>query len=346
VTARDRLKRRAIPAVQWAVALGAFWWVARDVNWAGTADRLAAVDPWILLAVGGVTALEFGSRFSMWYVLLNGREPTSLATTVRIDLVIKFVNHVIPSKAAGHSVAPLIVRHYTETDWSEAATIAALNTGLYASLYGWVALVGLGLFATRLPRSVLVIVALSTAIYVVAGAVVVLAGRRLEVAGTVFAALAKVASAVPRIGDRLAALVGKAPSFTEESAAVFRDLSSRPAVVVPYALGWAGTLMVFPGLRVWLLLTGLGGEFSPAVALPLVLVMAYSVTVLPLTPGGVGVAEASATLVFTSLGVAPEIAGAVVLVDRTFGVYLPALLGWIPTADIDLTGLVAGESDR
>lgn len=343
--ATGRLKRRAITVVQWVVALGAFWWVARDVDWTATADQLAGVEPWILVAILGVTALEFGSRFSMWYVLLNGREPTPLGTTARIDLVIKFVNHVVPSKAAGHSVAPLVVRHYTETDWSEAVTVAALNTGLYASLYGWVALVGVGLFATRLPNGVLVVIALSTALYVAGGTVVMLAGRRLDLAGRLFGGLERVAGRVPRVGDRLAGLVGKAPSFTAESAAVFRDLSSRPSVVVPYALGWAGTLMVFPGLRVWLLLTGLGGEFSPAVALPLVLVMAYSVTILPLTPGGVGVAEASATLVFTSLGVAPEIAGAVVLVDRSFGVYLPALVGWVPMADIDLASLLASDTE-
>jgi len=340
-----RLKRRALTVVQWAVALGAFWWVARDVDWTATADQLATVEPWILLAILGVTVLEFGSRFSMWYVLLNAREATPLGTTARIDLVIKFVNHVIPSKAAGHSVAPLVIRHYAETDWSEAVTVAALNTGLYASLYGWVALAGVGLFATRLPNGVLVVIALSTGLYIVAGTVIVLAGRRLELAGSLFTGLERVAAGVPRIGGRLAGLAGKLPSFTEDSAAVFRDLSGRPSVVVPYALGWAGTLMVFPGLRVWLLLTGLGGEFSPAIALPLVLVMAYSVTILPLTPGGVGVAEASATLVFTSLGVAPEVAGAVVLVDRTFGVYLPALLGWIPMTDLDLASLLAGETE-
>jgi uncharacterized protein (TIRG00374 family) len=71
--------------------------------------------------------------------------------------------------------------------------------------------------------------------------------------------------------------------------------------------------------------------------------MAYSVTILPLTPGGVGVAEASATLVLVSLGVSQEVAIAVVLVDRVFGVYLPALLGAVPMATLDLSTLVSGD---
>jgi uncharacterized protein (TIRG00374 family) len=336
-------RKRLITAVQWGITLLAFWYVARGVSWRETLDLLAGVDPLILLAVAGITVLEFGARFSQWWVLLNAITPTPLVTVVRIDLVIKFINHIIPSKVSGHSIAPLVVRHYTDSEWSDAVTVSGLKTGLYATLYGLVALAGLGLFVTRLPSGLALVILLSTGLYAVVGILVLLAGRRLELAGSLFAWLEGVFARIPRIGSRLAGLVGKLPSFTEESAARFRDLSSRPSVVLPYALGWAGTLMVFPGARVALLLTGLSGSFTPLYLLPVVLVMAYSVTVLPLTPGGVGVAEASATLVFVSLGVSEELAIAVVLVDRVFGVYLPALLGAVPMADLDLATLLARE---
>lgn len=334
-------RSRALSVLQWVLALGAFWYVVRDVNWAATAADLASVPPAVVVAIAAVTTLEFGSRFSTWFVLLNGRVDTSLATTARVDLVIKFINHVIPSKASGHSVAPLVLGHYTDAEWTEAVSIAGLNTGLYATLYGVTALAGVALFAARLSRGWLVVILLSTAVYLVAGALVVLSGRRMDVAGRVVGRLERLLARVPKVGDRLAGVAGAVPSFTDESAGVFRELSARPLVVGLYALGWAGTLMVFPGLRVWLLLTALGGSFTPAVLLPVVLVMAYSVTVLPLTPGGVGVAEASATAVFVSLGVAPELAAVVVLVDRTLGVYLPAVLGWVPMARLDLSELLA-----
>lgn len=340
----DRWKKRLITGLQWGLTLVAFWYVARGVSWRETLSLLAGVDLWVLVAVAGVTVLEFGARFSQWWVLLNGIGKTPLSTVVRIDLVIKFINHIIPSKVSGHSLAPLVVRHYTDSEWSDAVTVSGLKTGLYATLYGLVALVGLGLFVTRLPSGLAVVILLSTGLYAVVGILVLLAGRRLELAGALFGWLEGVVGRVPRVGSRLAGLVGKLPSFTEESAARFRDLSSRPGIVVPYALGWAGTLMVFPGIRVGLLLTALGGSFTPIWLLPVVLVMAYSVTVLPLTPGGVGVAEASATLVFVSLGVSEELAIAVVLVDRVFGVYLPALLGAVPMGDLDLATLLS--SDR
>lgn len=338
------LRGRLLSVVQWAVALGAFWYVARGVDWSATLADLATLSPVVVAAVLAITALEFGARFSMWYVLVNGRVEASLATTARVDLVIKFINHVVPSKASGHSVAPLVLRHYTDTEWSEAVSIAGVNTGLYAALYAVTALAGVALFATRLSGAWLVVILLSTVLYLVAGVLILLAGRRLDVAGRLVGRLESTLARVPRVGPRLAGVAGALPSFTDDSAGAFRDLSSRPGVVVPYALGWVGNLALFPGLRVWVLLTALGGSFQPAVLLPLVLVMAYSVTVLPLTPGGVGVAEASATAVLVALGVQPELAAVVVLVDRTFGVYLPALLGWLPMARLDLSQLLSTEA--
>ena len=339
----DGRRKRLLTVLQWTLVVAAFWYVARGVSWRETLSLLAGVETWILFAVAGVTVLQFGAQFAQWWILLNAIEATPLSTVVRVDLVIKFINHIIPSKVSGHSIAPLVVKHYTDAQWSDAVTVSGLKTGLYATLYGLGALCGLGLFFRRLSGGLAVVILLSTLLYVTVGLLVLLAGRRLELAGRLFAWLEGAVVRVPRLGARLAGLVGKLPSFTEESAAAFRDISSRPGVVVPYALAWTGTLLLFPGVRVALLLTGLGGQFTPLVLLPLVLVMAYSVTVLPLTPGGVGVAEASATLVFVSLGVSEELAIAVVLVDRVFGVYLPALVGAVPMADLDLPSLLSTE---
>ncbi|MEF8852677.1 MAG: lysylphosphatidylglycerol synthase transmembrane domain-containing protein [Haloarculaceae archaeon] len=336
---RRRVLRLALPVLQWVVALGAFWYVARDVDWAAAAANLADVSPVVVFAILVVTAFEFASRFTMWYVLVNAVTDASLATTARVDLVIKFVNHLVPSKASGHSVAPLVLRHFTGVDWTDAVSLAGVNTGLYAALYGVTALSGLAYFGAltgRLASGWVVVILLSTGVYVAAGGLVLLAGRRMGVAGRFVARLERLLGSVPRVGDRLAGIAHALPSFTEDSAGAFRGLSSRPGVVVPYALGWAGNLLVAPGVRVLLLLGALGGDFSPAVLLGVALVMAYSVTVLPLTPGGVGVAEASATAVLVALGVAPDLAAVAVLVDRTLGVYLPAVLGWLPAARVDL----------
>ena len=73
--------------------------------------------------------------------------------------------------------------------------------------------------------------------------------------------------------------------------------------------------------------------------LPLYLVTAYSITLLPLTPGGIGVTEATAVAVFAGLGIPESVAIPVIFLDRFLGVYLPALLGWYPATDVDVSVL-------
>lgn len=222
----DQWNNRLTTGVQWTLTVLAFWYVAREVSWSETLDLLADIDPLVLLVVVVITLLEFGSRFSQWWILLNGIKKTPLSTTIRIDLVIKFINHIIPSKAAGHSIAPLVVKHYTDTKLRDAATLSGLNTGLYATLYGLVSLCGLLIFFSRLSWGPAVVIFLSSVMYAVVGVLVLLAGYRLELAGVVFNRIQRFATGVPRIGSRLAGLVGKLPSFTEESAAIFSRLPS------------------------------------------------------------------------------------------------------------------------
>lgn len=338
-----KLKGRLITVFQWGLSLLAFWYVAREVSWDEILNLFSDTDPILFLAVAVITTLQLITTPCLWWVLLRNTKNTLFSAALRIDLVIKFINHIIPSKAAGHSIAPLVVKHYTNIEWSNAVTVSGLNTGLYAMLYGLVSLCGLLIFMTRLPNRVSIVILLSTGIYIGVGVLVFLAGYRLDFAGILFARIEHLVANIPQIGSRLAKLVGKLPSFTEESSILFRNLVSRLDVVILYSLAWVGTLVVFPGARVAVLISVLGGSFSPLWLLPIALVMAYSVTVLPLTPGGIGVAEASATLVLVSLGVSQEIAVAVVLVDRVFGAYIPALLGAVPAAGFDLTTFITNE---
>lgn len=336
----SQLKQFSLKILKYGIALGAFAYVFQEIDHQRILTLLSSLDIVVLATIVVITILEFGSRFSSWYVLLNGKHKTRFLTVVYIDLVVKSINHIVPSKASGHSVAPLVIRHYTDTGWPEAVSIAGLNTALYAILYGTITLIGSVFFATRLSHGLFLVIVLSTAMYLTIGIVVLLAGRRLDSVSVVFSRLQISIKRLPAVGEKAASLVSKLPSFTSESAALFRDLSANPAVVIPYALAWAGTLMIFSGLRVWLLFEELGSTFTPAWLLPLVLVMAYSVTILPLTPGGIGIAEASATLVFVSLGVSEEVAIAAILIDRSLGVYLPAFLGWFPLMNLNLTDMI------
>jgi len=89
---------------------------------------------------------------------------------------------------------------------------------------------------------------------------------------------------------------------------------------------------------VFLLFGSFGVSVDPLL-LPLYLVTAYSITLLPLTPGGIGVTEATAVAVFAGLGLPEAVVIPVVFLDRFLGVYLPALVGWYPTTKLDVSVL-------
>lgn len=335
----NRPRAWLVKVVQYGLATVALGWVVSTGELHRTAALLGNVTAWAIGLILLVTGIEFGTRFSMWYVLLNGRHPTPFATAARIDVLIKFINHLIPSKASGHSLAPIVIHHFTDSDWTESVTIAGLNTGLYATLYGIVAVLGIVTIFPRLSTAVLIVVGLSAGLYLGIGVGILTVGRRLDVVTSPVAWVATRLGALPLVGDIVRTLPDELPSFTERSSALFRELSNRPWILGVYSLSWAGTLMIAPGIRVWVLMTEFGEPFTPAILLPVVLVVAYSVTILPLTPGGIGIAEASAVVVFVSLGVPQWVALPVVLIDRFLGVYLPALLGWYPMTQVDLSAL-------
>lgn len=339
---RSALRDRLVTGAKFLVGVALLGWLLSRADWSALLAHLATLEAPVLLAVAALTALEFATRFSMWNVLLRTVGERSMGTAATVDLSIKFVNHVIPSKAAGHAVAPAVLRHFAELEWSDAVGLAASNTALYALLYGAGSLLGLLVVGRALPAWLVLPLLGSVAVYLVAGVAVALAGFSETVPGT--GPARRLAARLP-VGEQV---VGRAldalPSVAGPAREVFRRALAAPAVVGPYAVAWAITVAVAPAARIWLLLDAFGSGFEPLAVLPLVLLLAYSVTVLPLTPGGVGVAEVSAVAVLAALGVAVDPAVAAVLVDRFLGVYLPAVLGWLPMVNVDVRSLLAGDA--
>lgn len=340
----SHVQRLAVWTIQVVVALAAFGWLLITFDVERAILLFTALDTAVLALVGGLTAVEFGTRYLMWDALLRERIQPTLRTVFGIDLVIKFINHLVPSKAAGHSIAPLIVRHYTSMSWPESITVAAANTGLYATLYGIVAGVSMIVLAPFLSWALLSVLALASGIYFVVGTSILLTGHNI---GRVTTWLERTVAGLQRILPAAERVIGLLPELSiakTESSTLFENATSRAPVVVPYIIGWLGTVFVIPGIRTGLLLWSFGAFVTPWWLVPCALLLGYSVTVLPITPGGIGVAEVSAALIFVALGVPEPIAALVILLDRTLGVYLPAILGWIPAARIDIARILADKT--
>jgi len=334
----------AVSALQYGLAVAAVWWVLSGIDVGELAALLGQIDGGTALAVVVVTLVGLVGRFDTWRVLLGRVGAGSVRDAASVDLAVYFLNQLLPSRLSGRVAAPFVVRARTGVPYADAAAVSGVHTGLYAVLYGVVAAIGVVAGATRLSRGVLALLALSTALYLAAGGAVLLAGYNLTVLDRLVDGLEGLARRLPRVGDTLASRVGGLRGFTADSREAFRRLGGDPGLWLRYAAGWAIFAVLAPGGRVLLLLAALGAPFEPAVLLPLYLVAAYSVTLLPLTPGGIGVTEATATVVFVALGVPEAIAVSVIFADRALGVYLPALCGWYPAATLDLDRLKSGEN--
>ena len=336
-----RLRRVGGFVLRYGIGLLAVAWLLDQVEFGRLADVLTDVPPAIVAAVLVVTVVGLVGRFYTWHVLMNRLDAATFRAAASTDLVVNFVNQVLPSRLSGRAVAPAVVHSETGMAVGDSVAVAGVHTGLYALLYGVVATLGVALGVGQFSPGLLLLLALSTVLYFAAGAAVLLLGANLTLADRFVEGLAGLLGRVPRVGGRLAGLVRSLPEFAAASADSFRTLTTDPRSVGLYAVGWFVAMVATPGLRVWLLLDGLGTGFEPALLLPFYLLTAYSVTLLPLTPGGIGVTEATATAVFVALGVPAEAIVPVVFIDRFVSVYLPALAGWYPSLRLDLSALVA-----
>ena len=323
---RDRLSQ----LLRYVVALVALLWVLSRGEWQESVETLTNVSGLVLVVLIGLTVVGLLFRFLMWYAFINFETPIQFRTAAEIDLVVNFLNQLLPSRLSGRAAAPLVLSQRTNIDIGTGTGLTGANTALYAIVYGLVSAVGVALSVGRLSIGVLGVLLLSTSLYLLAGLVLLITGLNATVISMLTNRLLPFVRRVPGMERVTESVSERVPQFTEQSTMVFRRTIYTPSIVGPYLIGWLASAALFPALRVAILFETFGVSFTPLVTLPLVLVAAYSITLLPLTPGGIGVTEATAAAVFVSLGVPYEVSAATVLVDRVLGVYIPALLGWYP----------------
>jgi uncharacterized protein (TIRG00374 family) len=326
---------RPLRAAKYAVAVAALAWVVTTVNWERTAATLETFSAATLAAVVAVSVVGVLARAATWHALADHFTDVEFLPVLEANLLVNFVNSLFPSRVSGRSIAPLALRRYLGVAWNEAVAVTVAHTGLFALCYGIVALLGLAVTAEAFGPGLGAVVALSTLAYLASGAVVVLTGWRMDWIDRVVVAVASGVGRLPG-GERLVpALDSARETLLDRADERFRDLCRDGRQVGLFALAWVAALVVIPAVRFHLLLTA-GGAGVDLLVLPLAVVVAYSVTILPLTPGGIGVAEATAVAVFVALGVPRSVAVPVVFLDRVFGVYLPSLAGWVPFVRADL----------
>lgn len=331
-----------ITLLKYTIGILLLFWVARSIDWAQAISSLAHISPAAFLVILIATGIGLLGRFLMWHILISPLQSSSFLDSISITLVTNFINSLLPSRVSGRSVAPFVIRRYTHLPLRKTVAITGVHTGLFAVTYGLVSIVGLLAGFRVFSSGLRIILLLSTVLYLASGLFILIAGLRIDLVGQWLEKVRHYIGWLPYIGESLATKLENAVPIAEESATTFQTLTISPRIIVVYFLGWLVGLAIMPGLRVGVLFMEFGVE-TLGLLLPAYLITAYSVTLLPVTPGGIGVAEASATLVFTALGIPPTVVVPIILIDRIFGVYLPALVGWYPTMKLNLTDSLPGE---
>lgn len=258
-----------------------------------------------------------------WRLLFSIQAPMSWHRGLTGSLMVNFAGLFLPGRFAARITAPFIFRRVGENRSLGFATSAVyVHTAAYLATYGTVAGLGLGLLPGSelpLPPGLL---ALPVAVYLGGGL-----GLFLLAIGAIHYTDTR---KMP-----FGALRKYLPDFLHRAARTARDQSSHLSGMLNArgrlaGLGLLLLVMValLPGLRMHALLRGLGVSISPW-TLMLLLPAFYSVTILPISLGGIGLAEGSAIGVLTLLGVPAGVVVPAVLLDRVLAVYLPALLGWL-----------------
>jgi uncharacterized protein (TIRG00374 family) len=281
-----------------------------------------------------------------WYVFVSYFDEPPIASLFRFKLVLRFINSVLPTRLSGPSIGPFLLEHFTDLQFSESTAVTGAQVGFYALCYGVWSAIGLSIIATQIEPGVFLLVLLATVAYLIIGMVILSGAWYLEIVPSL--SIVKwgvdVIELIPRYGSEIVTKFRELRSISGASAE-FRSLATDRKTILVFVMVWVIFIALLSGSRMWVIIDSLGGSGS-ILFFSFYVITAYSVTILPLTPGGIGVTEATATFVFLSLGYAPEVIVPAIIIDRVLSVYLPALLGWYPSVSVSLSTVVGNSADE
>jgi len=281
-----------------AVIVFCGWYLSRQISLGDLLLAISSLGVATFGVVSVVVALQNVSSSLVLHKLGKAYGDVKFRTIFTIDAMAYIANSFIPSRAGALLVFPALTDRYTPISKVEGLNVKALHFGLLGAATGVFALVAGVMFHTSLPPELLLPlgVAIGAYFFVASG---VAAARILPTSSLLNRYLPK-KLAPPSEGIR------RVPAVLLGQAAVFVLISD----------------ILLLGVRFGLIASEMGVSF-PLTWYMLIPVLAYSISILPISIGGIGVTEATATAILISLGIDPETATVVVLLDRMLGSYIP-----------------------
>lgn len=300
--------------ISFLVAFAIIFFVFRnlDLNFGEIWGNVRSANPWPIAAAFAVYYGTFPLRAIRWRIILRnaGISPAAgyavpgVSGLSQIYCLSWFANCLVPAKLGDAYRGYLLKKHAGPSFGRTIGTIFAERVMDVFALVGLMLAATLLVFRGNMPSSV------QAPIFVGVGLVVVGIGGL---------------AAIYRYGRAVQALLPeRARPYYERTEEGLRTSFSRHGAQWVAALTLAVWLL--EGLRVWLVAAAFSVALAPQDAL-FVALLASLLTIVPLTPAGLGVVEGGTIVALKLLGVSDLDAGSIALVDRAIAYWSVILVG-------------------
>lgn len=266
----------------------------------------------IILLINGVT----------WFLIFQINSKISFRKCFEGNLIVNFAGNFLPGRFAARSTAPFIFSKLSHLNLSKSAIGVFFNTSFYLLLYGIWSLFGLSILIYRQNLKILWVLLIPVCVYLLAGFVALFVPTLIKKfnykTGFMKTFYDWVLYYLP-VPENLDEIISEDLSNTKEGILNPLRLSS---LIFCFLLIFS----ILPALRIYFILTAFGTQFS-FLTLLFGITAFYSVTILPISLGGLGIVEGTAIGVFTVMGIESHMAVAVIFADRLLAAYMPSLLG-------------------
>ncbi len=276
-------------------------------------------------------AVSFGGLFWLLWLrkhLLNIISEVSFAIILKSNFTANYINNIIPANVGGLLAEPWGFYSFSRgaIPLSKGLALVILST-IMQNVRRIVLSVGaLMLFYRLLPKEYIGVIGLALLVYIAYTVIFVLLVFHDRIPVFSLKPFALIFDKLFKgfIQKRISPEMKSFPDKIRESFRLF--LKNKKTYLLLVLLIISDVLL--EGFRLWLVLFAFGVSFNFWLIL-IVPSLIYSVTVLPVSLGGLGVAELSGIIVLQAIGISPEIAFPAVFLDRFLFSYWGLLLGGI-----------------
>lgn len=300
-------------------------------------ELIREVDPWLLAAAAVLQVAAMLSQAELTRSVLPGATRPGFGDMARIELASTAVSHTVPGgTAAGTALGFRLLTKagVGSADAGFAVATRGLGSAVVLNVLLWLALV-ISIPAEGFDPLYSAAAGLGVMLLGGFGALVVLLMRHEQRTSDVVEAIVR---RIPLLD------ADRAPAVVEHLADRLRSLASQPGVL-GRAIGWSAAYWLGSAASLWIFLAAFGHRADP-VSMMVAFGLANVLAVIPITPRGLGVVEATLIPLLVGFGAARTEATIGVLAWRFVSFWLPIPAGALAYLSLRLVPGAAGEQRR